>query len=695
MGTNDWEDLMNGVFGSGGKLNFGRQKDMNREAKDTLEQAQRELDELLERQKKTRRDLEKVSHQQLQKNSAAIDAELRRQEREIQELSGSLTRDLQADGLLTPAQAQQAKPPLTEQERTARFAACAQQVNQQILGQQAFVQGLCNAFQRSFLYGTEGKEARTVTLISGGKGSGRHTALRLLIQSLAQKDLLAQDGIAWVDLGLYPGPGQEKLFLQDLYAALAGSAQVVAFERYEQCHPGFLHLLSQLLAQGEAALSSRYVVQKGLLVDVGTALAPNAVSSLTPESKYFFFISEKGLPALAEKMGSDFVNCLGPVCSTVALAPEDCQQAAKRALDAVLHKAAEKLGFQLTATPAAYQAAAQQYSVSRGMQPVLDWCDRCYKALSEYKLNTGAPAGTAGQLDLEEKRLVLRSDKTQPVELMGLLPGVYTAELDAVKAELADIVGLDEVKDYVLGLADNAQVQKRREAAGLKANRLSMHMIFAGNPGTGKTTIARLVSKYLKAVGVLRGGQLVEVSRADLVGRYVGHTAPLTNQVIASALGGVLFIDEAYSLYRGKDDSFGLEAIDTLVKGMEDHRDDLVVVLAGYTKEMQQFLEANSGLASRFPNQIEFPDYTAHQLLQILHIQAKSKGYRIAAECDGPILEWFSKKQARDPGKNGNGRMARNLLEAAMLKQARRLVTLPDAALDELLPEDFDLTMEE
>ena len=148
-------------------------------------------------------------------------------------------------------------------------------------------------------------------------------------------------------------------------------------------------------------------------------------------------------------------------------------------------------------------------------------------------------------------------------------------------------------------------------------------MIFTGNPGTGKTTIARLVAKYLKAIGALGGGQLVEVTRADLVGRYTGHTAPLTNSVIESALGGVLFIDEAYSLYRGEQDSFGLEAIDTLVKGMEDHRDELVVVLAGYTREMEVFLTANSGLASRFPNKIEFPDYTADELLDITNVLAK------------------------------------------------------------------------
>ena len=140
----------------------------------------------------------------------------------------------------------------------------------------------------------------------------------------------------------------------------------------------------------------------------------------------------------------------------------------------------------------------------------------------------------------------------------------------------------------------------------------------------------------------------MEVSRGDLVGRYTGHTAPLTNSVIESALGGVLFIDEAYSLYRGEQDSFGLEAIDTLVKGMEDHRDDLVVILAGYTREMQQFLSANSGLASRFPNQIEFPDYTADQLLDITVSLASARGYRLDDSCTFPLLGYYQRRQAAD-----------------------------------------------
>ena len=190
---------------------------------------------------------------------------------------------------------------------------------------------------------------------------------------------------------------------------------------------------------------------------------------------------------------------------------------------------------------------------------------------------------------------------------------------------------------------------------------------------------------------MLSGGQLIEVSRADLVGRYVGHTAPLTNQVIQSAIGGVLFIDEAYSLYRGKDDVFGLEAIDTLVKGIEDNRDNLIVILAGYSKEMEEFLGANSGLKSRFPNIVNFPDYTGEELLAITKITAKSKGYTIDEDAMDGLLIYYNTVQMVRAKDAGNGRLVRNKVEDAILNQSRRLVAEPDADLSLLKLMDFEL----
>lgn len=185
------------------------------------------------------------------------------------------------------------------------------------------------------------------------------------------------------------------------------------------------------------------------------------------------------------------------------------------------------------------------------------------------------------------------------------------------------------------------------------------------------------------------------MTRADLVGRYTGHTAPLTNSVIESALGGVLFIDEAYSLYRGQQDSFGLEAIDTLVKGMEDHRDELVVILAGYTKEMEVFLTANSGLASRFPNKIEFPDYTADELLDITAVLAKGKGYRLAESCTFPLLGYYKRRQALDSRTAGNGRLARNTLERPFSIRAAALSPSPPLLLTSSSPAIWNLRNKE
>ena len=667
MGSTDWEDLMNGVFGPGGRLRAG-----------TAKPAQSQ---------KPAQDAQKT----LQQNQKALDEALARQAQEIVQLGGELEHTMQRDGLLTEAETQAARRTVPAPVQTDAFDGLEETLAKTVLGQPEFLKQLVRAFKRPFVLGTTGEAARGVLLVHGPAGTGKHTALEAIAREMAARKLLSGPQIAWMNLGLYPGPGQEKLFLQDLYSALNGPGQVLVFCDYERCHPGFLNTLAALAQTGKAPLNSRYAVQKGMLVDVGTALVPDAVSELTPRGKYLVFLSEKGPEKLADRMGAGLVNALSDVCATRPFTEEELEAIAGRGLEQLTVHAARQLKLTITADESFQALARRQASPGRGAAPIGEFYDRCFKALAEYKLEQEPAAGAAAALTAPEGRALVSVNGGQSEDLLGLLRQEYTGMLDEVDRELENIVGLDKVKDYVLRLKDSVQANQRRAQAGMKTGSVSMHMIFAGNPGTGKTTIARLVGKYLKAIGALRGGQLVEVSRADLVGRYVGHTAPLTNQVIRSALGGVLFIDEAYSLYRGKDDSFGLEAIDTLVKGMEDHRDDLVVILAGYSKEMEQFLTANSGLASRFPNKIEFPDYTGEELWRILELSAKGRGYRLAEDCQEPLIEYFTRAQAENAAENGNGRMARNLLERAILNQSRRLAAEPQAALDELTLGDFAL----
>ena len=673
--TDDWESLMNGVFGPGGRFKAApgtsapktggsaALPDLNA----ALLEQQKRLDELLKQQ-----------NAQLKTQSDATAAAL--------ESSRQMLRDMEDEGLLARGTTD-VKP-----EHLGSFEGLAAEVKQTVLGQDAFVDSVVRAMRRPFVLGTEAPAARNVILLTGGAGTGRHFALEETARCMAARGLLQSDRIATLDLALYPNSGAEKLFLQDLYAALHAPGEILAFEHYESCYPGFLKTLSDLAVKGSAPLSSRYLVNKeGILVDAGTALAPGAVSRIDPCGKYLIFYSHKGREALADKFGAALVSALGDVCETASYTREDLAALAAQQLNALAQKIRTRLGLTLSAGADVRDYVAAQCTAQKGAAGLSACTDRIFRALSEYCLRTdetltGTVTLTAGP---EGVQFRLNDGADQP--LFDLLPAAYTGALDAIRAEINELVGLAPVKEYVFGLADNLQVQQRRAAAGLKTASLSMHMIFTGNPGTGKTTIARLVAKYLKAIGALKGGQLVEVTRADLVGRYTGHTAPLTNSVIESALGGVLFIDEAYSLYRGEQDSFGLEAIDTLVKGMEDHRDELVVILAGYTREMETFLTANSGLASRFPNRIEFPDYTAVELLQITHVLAKNKGYRLAESCTEPLLGYYARWQAADARTAGNGRLARNTLEKAIFHQSRRLVAEPAAALDLLLPSDLEL----
>ena len=680
--TDDWESLMNGVFGPGGKLKFSQSTPQAAQPKP--EKPEKTQDSplpdwnaaLLARQKK----LDEMLKQQnaaLKGQDAATKSAL--------EDSRKMLRDLEEDGLLAKGTAD-AKP-----EHLGSFEGLADEVKKTVLGQDAFVEGVARAMRRPFVLGTEPPAARNVVLLCGGAGTGRHFALTETARCMAARGLLRSDRIASLDLALYPNSGAEKLFLQDLYAALYAPGEIVVFEHYESCYPGFLKTISDLAVKGSAPLSSRYLVNKeGILVDAGTALAPGAVSRIDPRGKYLIFFSNKGREAMADHFGAAFVSALGDVCTTTPFAREDLAALAAQQLNALARKVQTRLGLTLSAGADVRDHVAARCTPEQGAAGLAACCDKIFRALSEYCLQTDKKLTGTVTLIARPDGIDFQLGNAAPARLFDLLPAAYTGAVDEIKRELDELVGLAPVKEYVFGLADNIQVQQRRAAAGFKTASLSMHMIFTGNPGTGKTTIARLVARYLKAIGALKGGQLIEVGRGDLVGRYTGHTAPLTNSVIESALGGVLFIDEAYSLYRGEQDSFGLEAIDTLVKGMEDHRDELVVILAGYTKEMETFLTANSGLASRFPNKIEFPDYTADELLDITTVLAKGKGYRLAESCTFPLLGYYKRRQALDSRTAGNGRLARNTLEKAIFNQSRRLVAEPAAELDLILPGDLE-----
>lgn len=271
------------------------------------------------------------------------------------------------------------------------------------------------------------------------------------------------------------------------------------------------------------------------------------------------------------------------------------------------------------------------------------------------------------------------------------------ANVDDLLEELNSLTGLDSVKQDIQNLVNIIKVQKLREARGMKQPTISLHMVFSGNPGTGKTTVARLLSNIYKGLGILPSGHLVEVDRSNLVVGYIGQTAAKTAQVIEEAIGGVLFIDEAYTLSANKgENDFGQEAIDTLLKAMEDHREDLIVIVAGYPDLMEEFLNSNPGLRSRFNKYIFFADYTPEELIEILESMCRKQEYKMSEEARNYAMNYFKDRVSEHSENFANAREVRNFMEQAIAHQASRIVHLGDNVADDVLitfeAEDFHLS---
>lgn len=291
----------------------------------------------------------------------------------------------------------------------------------------------------------------------------------------------------------------------------------------------------------------------------------------------------------------------------------------------------------------------------------------------------------------EEEARSIESDLAQGVDLvpdlvaqLKLLEGPMTAScesetrsLEDCLADLDSLIGLETVKQEVKKLVSFLEVQKKREAVDLPTAALTNHMVFTGSPGTGKTTVARLLAQILRALGLLTKGHLIETDRSGLVGQYVGHTEVKTARIVDEALDGILFIDEAYALAQGGESDFGQRAIDTLVKRMEDQRDRLVVIVAGYSKEMTDFIESNPGLRSRFSTYIHFANFNEDELEQIFEQLAESGGYRLDEAARSALKKLFGERLVATDRSFGNGRYVRNTFETILRNQALRLSHAP------------------
>ena len=296
------------------------------------------------------------------------------------------------------------------------------------------------------------------------------------------------------------------------------------------------------------------------------------------------------------------------------------------------------------------------------------------------KINQLSNEGKA-QLSIETEVETEQETERKPVAAATKTPGDEPEKPKEPEKsgmeELNELVGLKTVKHDVEELIGLAKVRKMREEKGMKAVPMSLHLVFSGNPGTGKTTVARILGKLYKEIGILSTGQMIETDRSGLVAGYVGQTAIKTQKKIQEAMGGIMFIDEAYMLNQ-KDENFGQEAIDTILKAMEDHRDEFIVIVAGYTQLMKEFVESNPGLKSRFNKFFEFPDYTVDELQAIFELQCKKYQYKLTEEADKAVREEIIRLEESKGENFANAREVRNLFEKIIANQASRVSALDE-----------------
>ena len=658
------------------------------------EERQKLLDEVLNN-RRTYSNIYGDSMDVLKNTESELNALLRENQKELDKLTSNFNYSDEDLNLLKKEIEQDFGVAIAETPKTVVMGKASKEVfvtienglKARIVGQDEACHNLCIAFRRPYIVGSDPAKIRNSIIVYGSNGTGRHKMVETMANLLKENGLTTNSDIVHLDMSRYTSSSQDSLFLQDLYVALNSPSPIVMVESFEEASPIYNRMLSELVLQGKLVLSKRYNLVNGQLHEASSKLTKDVIDTMAGNDKTLVFVTELKPAEMMDIFGKSFIDHIDDRIYCEKLSIEAVNVIIEQLIGDLKIKCTSQLETALQVDSSLKSFLVNSYEPNDGIDSIAPIIDEIYNSLVNLTLREG-------DIDSVE---VIYSDKimakyNNKEADLGILEDNSQERME-IEKELNDIVGLKPVKEYLLSLEDQVKANALRKKKGLKTTEISKHMIFTGNPGTGKTTIARIVSRMMKACGILKQGQLVEVTRADLVGKYVGHTAPLTMSVIQSALGGVLFIDEAYSLYRGKDDSFGLEAIDTLVKAMEDHRDDLIVILAGYSKEMADFLTANSGLKSRFANQIEFPDYTGEELMLIAKSIAKGKDYLINDDMTLPLTEYFTMIQAKAEATSGNGRLARNVVEAAILKQSKRIMDNPDADLNVLLPEDFNLTL--
>ncbi|RDY24621.1 AAA family ATPase [Romboutsia maritimum] len=574
-------------------------------------------------------------------------------------------------------------------ELKEKFSLIEKVLNKNLIGQSEFISSLCGYFEDKFSKGEKGN-----LFLIGEKDTSKKTSVRLVFENLEKNNLIESGKIDEINLGSYNFNLGYNAFLTDLYYSLGSSSECLLFKNIEEANDEILKILSEISPNKHLDLDKNYIIKNKFLLESDDK-NKNSIDNLICKNKFYVFTSNDKNINKNEVFSIYNENKLDKILHTKNLNIEERNLVVKKSVLEVIEKIKQELNIDIVLDINQNEGENQYSGICEFLQTSYkeDSSFGIYEYVS-YKLDKpirnlvrveGVQFKNKIIIYVENDEIYCKTDKG----LFGL-SNYSTPTLEEAKYKLNSIIGMKDLKNFISNVKNNYKVQKIRERLGLKTSNISMNMIFAGNAGTGKTNAARITFEYLNALGVLSTGAYREVSKADFVSENANDTAKKTNDIINSALGGVLFIDEAYSLCESDDDKLGKEIVDALLKGVEDNRDNLVVILAGYENDMNNFLSFNPGLKSRFPNIIRFEDYNPEEMYEIAVNIAKSKGYRIANNVKKDLIDLFAKNQIIGKNDLGNARFVRNIVENAIMDASKKYLTNSDKQIDLLERDNFN-----
>lgn len=538
------------------------------------------------------------------------------------------------------------------------------------------------------------KKEKGIVLVSGQKNTFKKISIRTVFEELYEEKIIDNRNLDEIDLSAYNFNMGYNAFLTDLYEKVNNKSDVIMFKNTEKASKEIIDLLSKIYPNSCIRLKNNYSVKNKFLVEAEKE-EKNIINEILCHNKFFVFIyNYEDVSELDEFLERSLKN-VDCVLHTKELTDKEKNIIIRKKLDDEIEKVKKDFGVQSLLGYKEGSGEKDSYSVyeylqesfrKRGSFDITEYINYIFSSpIRSLIVKEGLIQGEKILIYVENNSL-----RCQINNEIYELNKYSKPTLEEIKYKIESIIGVNELKEFLSNIENNTKVQKIRETLGLKTSYISLNMIFAGNAGTGKTNAARITYEYLNALGLLSKGILVEVSKADFITENANDTAKRTNDIINSALGGVLFIDEAYSLCESEDDKIGKEIVDALLKGIEDNRDNLTVILAGYEKDMEEFLSLNQGLKSRFPNVIHFEDYTPNEMYEIAIKIAKSKGYRVANNVKNDLIDLFTRNQLTGKNELGNARFVRNIIENAIIYSSRKYLNNNRSEIDLLEREDFN-----